>query len=376
MYSIFGEPRETQRGRRHQDRRQDFFPSFSNSLFFDPFSYQGRANEYDMEEPDYFGRGHKPQQRRTRQEELLRQRQEQQRRASLAEQEEQEEQEVEEEEVEEDEEEEQQEQQRQPHLAADRRHWQQQPSQQHGYHQQPSHVILDTTPNRQGHHPTQPGHDQKQQHPQRQQQTQPDQKGQGSKSRGRRRRRRGKQEFIVHEAPSSQQPHQVPIGQHSVDEVESAFGEKTNLSNDVMFARGAKDTPSDQEAIWDEYSRQSDIEQEYEGQIEDNEGDEIQPDPELLRKSLAELQEIESDLHDLSQELDKILSGEISNKKRILMTEENLTKAMLRIDSVESGGDDSIRKQRKGLIDETERLLEKVDEFKRRTKTTVVHRSH
>ncbi|KAF9082691.1 hypothetical protein BGX23_012200 [Mortierella sp. AD031] len=100
-----------------------------------------------------------------------------------------------------------------------------------------------------------------------------------------------------------------------------------------------------------------------------------QPDPELLRRSQAELQDIRTSLDKLAHELDQIVSGVISNKKQVLMTEECLTKAMLKIDSVESGGDDSIRKQRKELIGRTEQLLERVDEFKHRTKTTIPHRA-
>ncbi|KAF9122676.1 hypothetical protein BGW39_009566, partial [Mortierella sp. 14UC] len=106
--------------------------------------------------------------------------------------------------------------------------------------------------------------------------------------------------------------------------------------------------------------------------IEDEE--EPQPDPELVRKSQVELQEIRTDLDNLAHELQQIVSGVIPNKKRVLLTEENLTKAMLRIDSVESGGDESIRKQRKELIGRAEQILEKVDEFKRRTKISVQHR--
>ncbi|OAQ27984.1 hypothetical protein K457DRAFT_600847 [Linnemannia elongata AG-77] len=107
--------------------------------------------------------------------------------------------------------------------------------------------------------------------------------------------------------------------------------------------------------------------------MEDNtaqyeEDEELQPDPELIRKSQAELQEIRTNLDNLAHELQQIESGVIANKKQVLMTEENLTKAMLKIDSVESGGDVSIRNQRKELIGRAEQILEKVDDFKRRTK--------
>ncbi|KAH7044957.1 hypothetical protein BKA57DRAFT_468293 [Linnemannia elongata] len=112
--------------------------------------------------------------------------------------------------------------------------------------------------------------------------------------------------------------------------------------------------------------------------MEDNtaqyeEDEELQPDPELIRKSQAELQEIRTNLDNLAHELQQIESGVIANKKQVLMTEENLTKAMLKIDSVESGGDVSIRNQRKELIGRAEQILEKVDDFKRRTKISIPH---
>jgi phage-related minor tail protein len=97
----------------------------------------------------------------------------------------------------------------------------------------------------------------------------------------------------------------------------------------------------------------------------------MQPDPEVQVRSNQELSEIRGNLEELAEELDRILKGVIPNKKKILLTEENLTKAMIKIDAVDSGGDDSIRKQRKDLINRAEGLLVKVDEFKHRTKTTV-----
>ncbi|KAF9992131.1 hypothetical protein BGZ80_008700, partial [Entomortierella chlamydospora] len=55
------------------------------------------------------------------------------------------------------------------------------------------------------------------------------------------------------------------------------------------------------------------------------------------------------------------------NKKQILMTEESLTKTMLKLDSVQSNGDASVRKHRKALIKKSQSLLDLVDEFKARS---------
>ncbi|KAF9430952.1 hypothetical protein BGZ94_001698 [Podila epigama] len=80
----------------------------------------------------------------------------------------------------------------------------------------------------------------------------------------------------------------------------------------------------------------------------------------------SQLNKIESTLDDLSRELEQVLVGTIKNKKHILMTEENLTKVMFKIDSVESEGDLSIRKRRKELIKRSQTMLDRVDEFKSR----------
>ncbi|KAF9926117.1 hypothetical protein FBU30_004261 [Linnemannia zychae] len=101
------------------------------------------------------------------------------------------------------------------------------------------------------------------------------------------------------------------------------------------------------------------------------EEEEPQPDPEVVRKSQIELLEISTSLDNLEKELQQIKSGKITNKRQVLMTEENLTKAMLRIDSVESSGDPLIRKQRKALINRTEQILAGVDDFKHRAKVSV-----
>ncbi|KAG0364135.1 hypothetical protein BGZ54_007805 [Gamsiella multidivaricata] len=89
-----------------------------------------------------------------------------------------------------------------------------------------------------------------------------------------------------------------------------------------------------------------------------------------LQEKHSELNLIDSALDDLSRELNEILTGTIENKKRILLTEENLTKTMLRLDSVQSDGDASVRRHRKQLIKKSQQLLDLVDEFKARESTT------
>ncbi|KAF9142959.1 hypothetical protein BGX30_001707, partial [Mortierella sp. GBA39] len=82
------------------------------------------------------------------------------------------------------------------------------------------------------------------------------------------------------------------------------------------------------------------------------------------------LNQIDAALDDLSHELDDIVAGRVENKKQILQTEENLTKAMFRIDSVESDGEVSVRHRRKELIKKSQTLFDVVDEFKTRGTTS------
>ncbi|KAK3810815.1 MAG: hypothetical protein J3Q66DRAFT_350282 [Benniella sp.] len=98
-----------------------------------------------------------------------------------------------------------------------------------------------------------------------------------------------------------------------------------------------------------------------------------QVDP--IQEKHSELNSIGTTLDDLSRELDMILIGTIENKKQILMTEENLTKTMLRLDSVLSEGDASIRKHRKELIKKSQALLDLVDEYKSRDASAAVKNS-
>lgn len=376
MYSFFGEPRDTQRPRRRQDR-PDFFPSFSNSLFLDPFSQQGRPTsqgDYDMGDRElYSDHRLKPQrqwpqhhqQQHSRQEEQQRQRafwEQQQRRDD-------------DDEKEHDDEEEEEDEEKSERL---RQVTKQRQKQQHhpAAHGRAHHTAHNSPSAKQSHRPSRIP---QQQQSQQQQQQKPAGRSEAySSNRSRRQRRRDRQN-----SRSGGEATAAVAPQESVDDmqslVEAAFGEKTLLSDSHGL------TPKPKVASVSESEVDSDEASDHIGSDQDNNATEeypadeeepIQPDPEQQQKSLVELHEIERNLQELSQELQKILSGEITNKKHILHTEENLTKAMLRIDAVESGGDDSVRKQRKGLIDKAERLLEKVDEYKHRTKTCALNPSH
>lgn len=103
--------------------------------------------------------------------------------------------------------------------------------------------------------------------------------------------------------------------------------------------------------------------QENEQDDEEEEEEQEQPHPQSERRH-AELQAIEKNLDELEVELGQILAGQITKKRQVLMTEEMLTKAMLKVDSIESEGDWSIRKRRKALINRCESLLERVDGYK------------
>ncbi|KAG0009078.1 hypothetical protein BGZ82_004231, partial [Podila clonocystis] len=84
----------------------------------------------------------------------------------------------------------------------------------------------------------------------------------------------------------------------------------------------------------------------------------------------SQLNAIESTLKGLYRELEEIIASTVENKKQVLLTEENLTKAMFKIDAVESDGDLSIRKRRKELIKRSQNMLDLVDEFKSRDKNS------
>ncbi|KAG0362105.1 hypothetical protein BG005_006600 [Podila minutissima] len=80
----------------------------------------------------------------------------------------------------------------------------------------------------------------------------------------------------------------------------------------------------------------------------------------------AQLNGVEATLNSLSSELQQIIAGTITTKNQILATEENLTKAMFKIDAVESAGDSAIRRRRKELVKRSQELLQQVDAFKGR----------
>jgi len=369
MYSFFGEPRDTQRPRRRQDR-PDFFPSFSNSLFFDPFSQQGRPisqSDYDMEDPElYSDHRLKPQRQWPQYHQQQHSRQgEQQRQRAFWEQQQRQDDEDDKEDDEEEEEEDEEKSERLRQVTKQRK------QQQHhaAGHGRAHHTTHDIPSAKQSHRHSRT---QQQQPSQQQQQQKPAGRSEAySSTRNRRQRRRDRQDSRPGGGATA-----AAASQESVDDmqslVEAAFGEKTTLSDSRGLVPKPKvEVDSDEASDHIGNDQDNSATEKYPADEEES----IQPDPEQQQKSLVELHEIGRNLQELSQELHKILSGEITNKKHILQTEENLTKAMLRIDAVESGGDDSVRKQRKGLIDKAERLLEKVDEYKHRTKTCAFNRS-
>ncbi|KAG0005101.1 hypothetical protein BGZ80_008791 [Entomortierella chlamydospora] len=216
------------------------------------------------------------------------------------------------------------------------------------------------------------------QRPQQKQQQRPNQQPQShaaSRRRSRRHRKRDTQDPQDLQTPVSHIHPQASNAQ--ADEMESlvqaAFGDeeesariKSEPKNEVRESRPYEEDSLEQDEQEEEESGES-------GESGESEGEQTLPDRELQQKSSAELEQIESSLEGLSNELDQIISGEITKKKQILFTEENLTKAMLKIDAVESGGDPSIRQKRKDLINQAEGLLEKVDEFKRLTNTSATN---
>ncbi|KAG0047791.1 hypothetical protein BGZ83_007225 [Gryganskiella cystojenkinii] len=90
-----------------------------------------------------------------------------------------------------------------------------------------------------------------------------------------------------------------------------------------------------------------------------------------LHEKHSELNLIESTLDDLSRELNNIVASEEHEqaKKQVLHNEENVTRAMVKIDAVMSEGDLSVRARRKELIKKSQALLDLVDEFKNREGT-------
>ncbi|KAF9963131.1 hypothetical protein BGZ65_005790 [Modicella reniformis] len=365
---------DTRKGRRRQDR-QDFFPFFSDS-HFDSFLGGNPGGLSESVDPS-FGTTSPHKQRQLRQ-----QRQQQQQQDEWEQK--QHEWEQKQHEWEQKQQLYEQQQLREQELA---REYQRQEAALRRQHPKDRHEqsepfyepsqALDRSP----HQYTQyrPQHHQSWQH----QQWRPGQQPHNSKRHGRRQRRHESQEIMFDEAPSVQMPEDDEMGSL----VRTAFGDDTE-SVDVVSTHKkpiemypppgsitTRHTAESEPASTSEEPEEHDQHKEEEVATSDEE-EQFPVDRELQRRRQADLSQIETSLKELSQELDQILAGQISNKKSILMTEENLTKAMLRIDAIESGGDSSIRKQRKDLINWAEKLLVKVDEFKRKTKTSAYSPNH
>ncbi|KAF9113776.1 hypothetical protein BGX27_000810 [Mortierella sp. AM989] len=314
MFSLFQDP---SMGRRPQYRqgRQNVFSPLSDSIF-DPFSRPRDENDF------YFGAPNANTQSPHRQQHQY-----------------------------------QRERQSQPlnEYDAEQAQYHPRPFRQHGSQQSQQTHYSPEQQNRKQHHRSQ----------KKQQGRQPDQVSQPGATpnkQGRRYRKRNIQDPRVLQEPVS---HIDPQDSEALsdDMKEAAFGGDEELAN-------ANSEPHNNSMDGESQVSESNDSLEQED-VEDSEEEHILPNRELRQKSRAELEQIESSLEDLSNELNQVISGEIANKKQILYTEENLTKAMLKIDAVESGGDASIRQKRKEMINRAEELLAKVDEYKRLTKTSI-----
>ncbi|KAF9201453.1 hypothetical protein BGZ49_008307 [Haplosporangium sp. Z 27] len=375
MFSLFQDPRMDRRPYRHQGQHNYFPSSFSDSVF-DPFSYADRGMQSD-EHGTYYGKPDTYSRNPSRQQQYQYQRPQQYQ--SYDDEDDEEEDEDEEEEQEEQEQEQDpyhqyysqqpqhypehhsrhQQQQRQPiqkPQSISPKHTQQQQRQpvQVSQSVSPKHAQQQQRRPAQASQPVSPKHNQQQsRHP-----GQKPQSGFIHKKHGRRHQKHTAKSSSS-QAKAAPRNDEEPADVHSGCEKEI---KEPRMSNDISSAfEESRVSPSSDSLETDEQD------QETEGSDEDQ----VLLDRELQQKSSVELEQIELNLDELSKELNSILSGEISNKKRILLTEENLTKAMLKIDAVESGGDSTIRQKRKELINRVEGLLVKVDEFKRLTKTSV-----
>jgi len=85
-----------------------------------------------------------------------------------------------------------------------------------------------------------------------------------------------------------------------------------------------------------------------------------------LQQKHSELNMIESALDSFSRDLTDVLDNMVteSNKRIVLSAEENISKAMLQIDSIESDGNLSVRQRRKELIKKSQDMLDLVDTYK------------
>ncbi|KAI1321783.1 hypothetical protein EDD11_000059 [Mortierella claussenii] len=282
------------------------------------------------------------------------------------------------------------------HEAATRRHQEQTRPQQQQHQKKPQrqqHTLHQHQPqgdeNNQHEHHAQ----HQQNHPSHQKQPQwrsgQTQTGAPSRRRGRRQQKQGPQEFKVNQTPTShaalRDDDMVPLVEATFDSDNQMPSSVANLeqrstrdlnTQDPVLSRSPAtperqdtETSPSREGVDEEEEKDEDERQGQETDI--SEEDQMLSDRELQQTSRVELENIEANLVELSKELDQIVAGEIPNKRRVLLTEENLTKAMLRIDAVESGGDVSIRQKRKALINWAEQLLTTVDDFKRCTRTSV-----
>ncbi|KAF9363170.1 hypothetical protein BGX34_004733 [Mortierella sp. NVP85] len=381
MYSFFQDPRNGYNARRRQDR-QDFFPSFSDSLFFDPFLGGHNNGLSQADDPTSPSKQRQQRQRQQQQQQYQRELEEQQY--------EQEQQRLQEQyELERQQQLMQEQQLAQEEMrrraAAEGRMLGRQQQRQHPQRSKDRHEHTEGFQAFDRDQRQHPQYHTSQQRPQHQpqshqnQQWRVGQQGRGSKRRGRRQRRRGAREPAADETASDQ----VDVAEDTTSADATSECEDTAEAHPLPSFKAQPTRKASLSTASDESEESEELDEpEEQGDDEDDEtaaseeDDPLPYDKELQQKSQAELQQIDTSLGELSHELDEILAGQISNKKQILMTEENLTKAMLKIDAVESGGDDGIRKKRKELINRAEQLLVKVDEFKRRTKTSAFSPNH
>ncbi|KAG0084309.1 hypothetical protein BGZ92_009996 [Podila epicladia] len=155
------------------------------------------------------------------------------------------------------------------------------------------------------------------------------------------------------------QPHRQP---HSQQHQRPAV--KKKKSEESKEDEGNEGEEEEEQVSTPETSPMKTSDQDNQDDMQEEEEEREQLRPQSKRRH-AELQAIEKNLDDLEFELEQILGGQITKKKQILMTEEMLTKAMLKVDAIESEGDWSIRRRRKSLINRCESLLERVDGYKR-----------
>ncbi|KAG0342618.1 hypothetical protein BG000_003225 [Podila horticola] len=160
--------------------------------------------------------------------------------------------------------------------------------------------------------------------------------------------------------PQSQPHHQPHRRQHQRPQEEKKVSEEDEKDEGEEVEDEEEQVSTPETSSMETSDEDQDTDQEEEEEQEQQE----QPHPQSEKRH-AELEAIEKNLDELEVELEQILAGHITKKKQILMTEEMLTKAMLKVDSVESEGDWSIRKRRKSLINRCESLLERVDGYKR-----------